>query len=106
MQEHKKLHNIWIVKPGEASNRGNGIQVAGTYDRIIELIQSNCCMQGRTCIVQKYIHNPLLIKKRKFDIRTYSLLATINGNMKGYAYEEGYLRTSSSEFTLDQFDNL
>jgi hypothetical protein len=51
-----------------------------------------------TFILQKYIHNPLLIKKRKFDIRTYAILANTNGNMKGYMYEEGYLRTSSQAY--------
>ena len=55
---------------------------------------------GRTYIIQKYIERPLLINKRKFDIRMYGLLTSINGVLNGYFYEEGYLRTSSKEFTL------
>lgn len=27
--ENPKSKNVWIIKPGESSNRGNGIQVAG-----------------------------------------------------------------------------
>ena len=56
---------------------------------------------GRTWIVQKYIHNPLLYHKRKFDIRTYALATGINGNIKAYYYTEGYIRTSCRHFTLN-----
>ena len=42
----------------------------------------------------------MLINKRKFDIRCYSLITTANGNVKGYFYKEGYLRTASREFNL------
>jgi len=52
-------------------------------------------------IIQVYIQNPLLIHGRKFDIRVYGLLTSINGKLKGYFYEDGYLRTSSKEFSLD-----
>jgi tubulin--tyrosine ligase len=59
----------------------------------------------RTCIVQKYIHNPLLINRRKFDIRTYVLMTSINGNTKVYIYEEGYLRTSCREYSINNLAN-
>ena len=36
----------------------------------------------KTYIVQKYIDNPLLYNKRKFDIRCYQLITTINGVIK------------------------
>jgi tubulin monoglycylase TTLL3/8 len=56
--------------------------------------------------VQKYIHNPLLIHKRKFDIRTYTMVTSMGGNIKGYVYDEGYIRTSSYEFDINNFDRL
>ena len=56
---------------------------------------------SKQLIVQKYIQNPLLIHKRKFDIRAYLLVTSINGSLKGYFYDEGYLRTSSLEFSLN-----
>lgn len=40
----------------------------------------------RSYIIQKYIEKPLLYKQRKFDIRTFSLMCTINGNLQGYWY--------------------
>ena len=33
------------------------------------------------------------------------LLTSINGRFKGYWYEEGYIRTSSVEFTLKDCEN-
>lgn len=95
--------NIWIIKPGENTNRGHGIQVAREYDEIKSIIEDSTTNGRRTCIVQKYIHNPLLIHRRKFDIRTYVLCTTVNGNLKVYIYEEGYLRTSCKEYVLGSF---
>ena len=46
-----------------------------------------------------------MINKRKFDIRSYALVTSINGNMKGYFYDEGYLRTSSREFSINNLSN-
>ena len=47
----------------------------------------------------------MLINNRKFDIRVYGMLTSINGNMKGYFYEDGYIRTSCKEFNLDNLSN-
>lgn len=55
--------------------------------------------------MQLYLDRPLLYHKRKFDIRCYLLLTSINGILKGYWYQEGYIRTSSKEFTLKNITN-
>jgi hypothetical protein len=55
----------------------------------------------KTYILQKYIERPLLYRKRKFDIRHYIMLNCVNGKMKGYWYKYGYVRTTSSEYTLE-----
>lgn len=41
----------------------------------------------------------MLINQRKFDIRAFGLLTSINGHLKGYFNEDGYIRTSSKEYT-------
>jgi len=41
-----------------------------------------------------------LIKRRKFDMRCYGMLSSINGAMKGYFYNDGYLRTSCREYNV------
>ena len=90
--------SVWIIKPGERTNRGYGIQVFNTLKDICKVVDKN--VHSTTYIVQKYIEEPLLINGRKFDIRMYGLLTSINGHLKGYFYEDGYIRTSSKEFSL------
>jgi hypothetical protein len=46
----------------------------------------------------------MLYFKRKFDIRCYLLISSINGVIKGYWYQDGYVRTTSKEFTLKNFN--
>lgn len=104
--EEKKLQepsfkNIWIVKPGEFTNRGTGITVCKSLEEILNIIKP---MPDKTYIVQKYIERPLLINKRKFDIRCYVMMTSINGVIQGYFYLDGYLRTTSQEFSLDHVD--
>lgn len=38
--------------------------------------------------------------RRKFDIRHYMMISSINGCVKGYWYDRGYIRTTSAEYTL------
>lgn len=56
-------------------------------------------------ILQKYIDNPLLYQRRKFDIRCFSLVTCINGVIKAYFYRDGYLRTASREYSLTNLSN-
>ena len=48
---------------------------------------------------------PCLYNRRKFDIRCYMLVTSINGYTKCYWYEEGYIRTASKEFNLKNLKN-
>lgn len=96
--------NIWIMKPGENSNQGNGICVVSKIKEVQKEINS-ASKRNHTHIIQKYIERPLLMNKRKFDIRVFGLLTSVNGVMKGYYFDEGYLRTSSHIFNLDDLKN-
>ncbi len=58
----------------------------------------------KTYIVQKYL-KPFLYNSRKFDIRHYLLITSVNGIIKGYWYKSGYIRTSSEKFDMDELDN-
>lgn len=108
--ERKKSgqHNIWIVKPGEMSNRGNGIKVCSQISEIKQIV----CKRERhengklkSHIVQEYLCKPFLYNRRKFDIRHYILVSSINGIIKGYWYEEGYIRTTSYEYRLEELSS-
>jgi len=92
--------NTWIIKPGENTNRGNGIEVCKSLAEIKSIV-GRATKGDRTYIIQKYIDYPLLVHKRKFDFRCYGILTSINGGLKGYFFEDGYVRTSCKEFCLE-----
>ena len=52
-------------------------------------------------VIQKYIEKPLLYKDRKFDIRVWAIATN---HQDFYFYNEGYLRTTSTEYALDNND--
>lgn len=94
----RPLRNIWIVKPGELTNRGNGITVIDEVyelDAIMKAERHHDNGSEKTFIVQLYIDRPFLYKKRKFDIRHFLMISQLNGVFKAYWYKEGYLRTTS-----------
>ena len=104
----KKLMNIWIIKPGENSNRGQGISVSSSLEEIKSIINEKVPSKSnetRTYIIQKYIEKPFLIHKRKFDFRCYGLITSINGVLQGYFYSEGYLRTTSCDYNVRDTSN-
>ena len=92
--------NSWIIKPGENTNRGNGIDVCKSMQEVKSVV-GRATKGDRTYIIQKYIDYPLLVHKRKFDLRCYGMLTSVNGSLKGYFYEDGYVRTSCKEFNHD-----
>lgn len=89
----------WIVKPGEDTNRGNGISVQIGRENVIKAVKE-LANSGKSALIQEYIE-PLLYKNRKFDIRCYALVTSHCGQLKAYWYKEGYLRTCCKEFNTD-----
>lgn len=49
--------------------------------------------------MQKYIEAPVLFRQRKFDIRLWVLISH-EGTV--YQFREGYVRTSSEAYNLDE----
>ena len=103
-----KVQNLWIIKPGENSNRGQGISLANSLGQIKDLISRNIDSKTttpHTYIIQKYIEKPFLLHKRKFDIRCYAMITSINGIIQAYSYADGYLRTTSIEYNTKEISN-
>ena len=105
----KKQRNVWILKPGENTNRGTGITVCNTIEQIKEEMKTAPADEKtgvkRTFILQRYLDRPFLINRRKFDIRLYALITCSGGVLQAYYYNEGYIRTSSKEFNINNVTN-
>jgi tubulin polyglutamylase TTLL1/tubulin monoglycylase TTLL3/8 len=51
-----KIQNVWIVKPGENTNRGSGITVCKELEQITSIIENKVILKDnklRSYIVQK-----------------------------------------------------
>jgi hypothetical protein len=94
------MPNYWIIKPGEFSNRGQGISCTNKLEDIRGRVGALRNTKNKSIILQQYITRPLLYYGRKFDIRTYMLVTINNGKLRGYWYQDGYIRTSSYAWTL------
>ena len=57
-------------------------------------------------LVSEYVSNPLLINGKKFDLRIYVAMTSINP-LRIYIYEDGLVRFATEKFTLsrDQMSN-
>lgn len=91
-------NSIWIVKPAGLS-RGRGIRC---HNNLVE-IQDHIHKEG-TWVVQKYIENPLLVLKKKFDIRQWVLVTCWNP-LTVWFYEKSYLRFGVEDFSIDNLKN-
>jgi len=101
-EKHCK-NNQWILKPA-ASNQGRGIQLFSKIRDILNFMQEQ--PEDSQWVVQKYIEKPLLYRSRKFDIRMWAFVHVLDDPSKinVYFFEQGYLRTSSSEYDISSED--
>ncbi|CAD7958647.1 unnamed protein product [Amoebophrya sp. A120] len=85
--------NLWILKPAGKS-RGRGIFVT---DRLEEALD---CQRGQEALwmAQKYIENPQIIEKKKFDIRQWVCITTWQP-LGIWFFDQAYLR-----FSFDDYD--
>ena len=86
---HNDKYIKWIVKP-PASSQGKGIYLVDSINEV---------PIDESCIISKYIENPLLINGLKFDIRIYVLVSSYEP-LRIYMYEEGLVRFASEPFNL------
>lgn len=60
--------------------------------------KENKTVKSCSFVIQKYLESPLLIDRRKFDVRVWVLLTH---DQKLYMFKEPYVRTSSEHFSLN-----
>ena len=80
-------NHLWIVKPS-ASSRGRGIHLVNSEE------EDPPTEPG---IVQSYIDRPMLITKRKFDIRLYALITSCDP-LRIYMHKSGLARFCTHEY--------
>ncbi|KYQ92552.1 hypothetical protein DLAC_06543 [Tieghemostelium lacteum] len=91
--------NIWIVKP--ASNaRGVGIEIFSDLDKILSYSSEH----KHQMIVQKYIEKPFTVHQRKFDIRQFVLVTSLNP-LEIFMFQDCYLRFCSIDYTTENLQD-
>lgn len=83
------IPNYWIMKPVGLS-RGRGIRVISGIDQV---------RYSEDMVIQKYVHNPMLLEGHKFDLRIYVLVTSFSP-LEAFIYKRGYARLSSRPYNL------
>eukprot|EP01132_Coremiostelium_polycephalum_P006183 gene6183-7698_t len=91
--------NIWIAKPSFQA-RGVGISVFDDIQSLFEFTKK----ENDDYIVQKYIEKPYTIHKRKFDIRQFVLVKSLNP-LVIFLFKDCYLRFCSIDYSTDNLSD-
>ncbi|ALC48977.1 CG8918 [Drosophila busckii] len=105
---HKNPASTWIVKPSDKS-KGVGIYLINKLSKLKRFAYEARTFYPHfhrdTCVISKYIDNPLLIGGKKFDLRLYVLVTTFNP-IKAYLYKEGFCRFCTQRYDQTEIDNV
>lgn len=85
---------LWLLKP-KNSARGRDIRL---LDDVAEAPTDSRWM------VQGYLHRPHLMDQRKYVLRLYVLITSIEP-LRVYLYDQGFAKLASCEYTLDDRSN-
>ena len=88
MRKGKK--KTWICKPSKGA-QGDGLQL------INELWEVSGLLQKTEYIIQEYVEKPLLVNKKKFDLRLYIIVYGVDP-MTAYLCDEGMARFCTVDY--------
>ncbi|XP_070075387.1 polyglutamylase complex subunit TTLL1 isoform X1 [Drosophila takahashii] len=105
---HRNPASTWIVKPCSKS-QGVGIYLVNKLSKLKKYAYDARTFYPQinrdTCVISKYIDNPLLIGGKKFDLRLFVLVTTFNP-LKAYLYKEGFCRFCTEKYDHTEIDNV
>lgn len=91
----------WVLKEPDV-NQGKGIEmVAPNSKRLLEI--ANWAKPEEEYIIQQYICNENTWNKRKYDVRMFWFVASLDPLV--VMYQDGYTRIGNSDYKEDNFDN-
>ena len=103
---HYAGKNLWLLKRDNL-NRGRKIKVFSKLDDILKEINDlNEKKFPKNLLIQKYIEQPLLYNKRKFDIRIWVLFTYLEQNKKYevFIFKEGHLKACCDNYDINSED--
>jgi len=86
----------YIIKP-DGSAQGKGIFLTRRIEDVENL--------SSVCVAQQYLRNPLLIDKKKFDLRIY-VLVTSCSPLRLYLFRDGLVRICTEEYKRPNTSNI
>jgi hypothetical protein len=95
-QRVKHLNQKFISKPF-ASSCGRGISLVES--------SSDSPLPTKPCLLQRYMDNPYLINGKKFDLRLYVLVSSMDP-LRIYLFEDGLVRFATIDYDKDAPDIL
>ena len=90
----------WILKPALLNN-GHGINLFHNLVDVASYFKQNDRYSGLH-VLQAYVANPMLWKKRKFSLRMFVVLS----HKRLYFHPEGYLNVCQTPYSFDDLTNL
>ncbi|ABI55594.1 PqqD family peptide modification chaperone [Alkalilimnicola ehrlichii MLHE-1] len=96
LQAHAAAHpdKRWLLKPKNAA-RGKDISLVSDVAEV---------PTGERWMVQEYLSRPHLMNQRKYVLRLYVLITSVEP-LRVYLYEQGFAKLASMPYSLEDADN-
>lgn len=100
------INHPWVLKKPRV-NQGKGIEmIPPNSPRLLEVAEKDVAEEEEPdfgYIIQRYICNELTWNQRKYDVRMFWFVASLDPLV--VLYHDGYVRIGNGEYTENNFDN-
>ena len=90
--EYDGIQRPWILKPS-SGKRAIGVKILTD--------KSQLPTDNQHYVAQRYITNPLLVNDRKFHVRLYLLITSLQP-LRAYLHKEGLVLFATSNYTINR----